>query len=300
MEKFTVFNIQRFSVNDGPGIRTAVFFKGCPLHCAWCHNPESQSAFPELSFIEEKCTGCGACATACKNQVHEIKSSGHLLHRDRCTGCGACSNACVFSALELFGKRYTCDEIIAEILRDEVFYGGCGGVTFSGGEPFMQGAKFIDLLKKCKARKLHVCIETSGATTKNLIISAAPYTDLFLFDFKHFDYLEHKRYTGADIRNILDNLTALDGIGANVVLRCPIIPGVNDTVLHLKKIAECANGHSSVKAIELLPYHPLGISKRVQIGKSCEYSNPDFLDKSAASEYVNYISTLTDKSVKLG
>lgn len=295
-----VFNVQRFCVNDGPGVRTTVFFKGCPLDCVWCHNPESKSTKSELSYIAEKCALCGECERVCPAGVHSFSKDLHKINRELCTHCGACEKACNFSALELLGKKYTVEEIMREISKDEDFYESTGGVTFSGGEPFLQSDALLELLKKCKERGYSTCIETSGATAKENIKEAAKYCDLFLYDCKETNEENHKRYIGCTNVQILENLRLLDTLGARVILRCPIIPKVNDRADHFEKIAELAESLSCIISVELMLYHPLGISKSERIGKECGFCEEKFLSKEEACKYVEYIKERTKKDVRIG
>lgn len=287
-----IFNIQHFSVNDGPGIRTVVFFKGCPLSCAWCHNPESKSKEKELSFAVKNCTLCGKCAAVCPNGVHTFENGMHLIDRNKCSLCDKCADVCVMSALEILGKRLTCEEIMIEIAKDDVFFSDNGGVTFSGGEPFMQFDSLYELLKMCKAKDYSTCIETSGFTLKENILKAAEYTDYFLFDCKETNFANHKKYIGVDNKLILENLYALCSVNAHVILRCPIVPGINDRQDHFDGIARLANQYSCIKSIEFMPYHPLGISKSEQLGKTYSFDMRSFADKKMIE---NYCRSITDK-----
>ena len=294
-----LFNIQHFSVNDGPGIRTVVFFKGCPLNCVWCHNPESKSREQELSFSRKKCILCKKCSEICPWDVHTFENNTHHIDRIKCTMCGKCVDECVFSALDVIGKAYSLDEIMAEIKKDDIFFGDEGGVTFSGGEPFMQFDALYELLKICKKEGYSTCIETSGFTTKENIIQASKYTDYFLYDCKETNSLNHKKYVGADNKLILENLSALCGVNAHVILRCPIIPGINDRQEHFDNIAKIANQYSCIKAIELMPYHPLGITKAAQIGKTSHYLDNQFMEIKTAKYYSECIKSKTDIPVKV-
>lgn len=294
-----IFNIQHFSINDGDGIRTVIFFKGCPLDCAWCHNPECKSMKTELSFSAEKCILCGKCAGVCNYGAHSVIKSVHNINREKCIGCGKCVDACAFSALELIGKKYTVDDVMEDIAKDDVFFADGGGVTFSGGEAFMQFDILYELLKMCKQKGYSACIETSGMTSEKNIISAADYTDCFLYDIKETDSENHKKYTGADNKTILHNLEVLNGLKATVVLRCPIIPGVNDRKEHFEKIAEIANKYDCIRRVELMPYHPLGILKAEKIGKKCLFDDPKFLDMALAEEYADIIGRLCRKPAKV-
>ncbi len=296
--KINLFNIQHFSVHDGPGIRTVLFFKGCPLNCVWCHNPEGKRTKPELSFVQRKCSYCGKCAAVCPLGVHKLDDGKHIIEREKCIGCGKCVEQCVFGALELLGREYTVEEIMEHIARDDVFFGEEGGVTFSGGEPFLQFQGMYEVLEQCHRKGYSVCIETSGFTDRDKIVKASRFTDWFLYDCKETDAQKHLRYVGKDQKKIWDNLYALDNVGTRVMLRCPIIPGINDYEDHLKKVACLANEHPCVKLIELMPYHPLGISKAEQIGVICEYTEQNFLDKSVVEKYAQYIRRFTDVRVK--
>ena len=260
------------SVQDGPGIRTMVFFKGCPLRCVWCHNPESQSFSASLGFRADKCIGCGRCATAC--DIHSFADGAHEIDRARCTGRGTCVSVCPTGALELYGREASVEELMEEILRDRAFYGSSGGgLTVSGGEPLCQPDFLYELLSEAKKVGLHTCIETCGLASSEALRSIAPLTDLFLFDFKESDDSLHKEYTGVSNRRILDNLHLLDRMGRSIVLRCPIIPTLNDRTEHLDAIADLAGRLDSVIEINVMAYHTLGNGKYEELG--LEYGLPE-------------------------
>lgn len=263
----SIFNIQHFSVNDGPGIRTVVFFKGCPLDCRWCHNPESKSVKKELSFLKDKCIMCGKCIKVCVQNVHSFDGNLHIINRDRCVFCKSCVDICVTSALEIFGKEHTVEDVMMEIEKDDIFFGDDGGVTFSGGEPFMQFDFLYELLKSCKQKGYSTCIETSGSTKTENILKAAEYTDYFLFDCKETNAENHKIYTGADNKLILKNLEALSEVKSAVILRCPIIPGCNDRKEHFEGIAALAEQYENILRVELEPYHSFGERKNIALGR---------------------------------
>ena len=261
-----IFDIQRFCVHDGPGIRTTVFFKGCPLRCLWCHNPESQKASPSIAYYRAKCIGCGACAAVCERNGHVLteKEEGvlHLLKRDGCITCGSCAAACPTGAIEALGRRVSADEILSEVLRDKLFYKNSGGgLTVSGGEPLMQWQFLTELLSKAKGEGLNTCIETCGYAPKDVIKAVAPYVDTFLFDIKETDDERHKALTGVLFTPIKENLLLLDSLGAKIVLRCPIIPEKNLRDEHLEGIAKIAAGLKGLEAVEVMAYHTLGSSK---------------------------------------
>lgn len=294
-----IFNIQHFSVNDGPGIRTVVFFKGCSLNCAWCHNPESKSSKRELSFLSEKCVLCKKCAAVCSCGVHKFENDLHCIYREKCVMCGKCVEICKTSALEIIGNEYTYEEIMTDIAKDDMFFGNDGGVTFSGGEPFMQFEALYELLKMCKRKEYTVCIETSGYTSEEKIVRAAEYTDCFLFDCKETDEKKHLKYVGVKNDLILSNLEALNKIGAAVILRCPIIPGVNDRQEHFENIARLSDKYACVKSVEFMPYHPLGLQKSIQIGKTTAFYGKDFMDRKIIEAYCESVKDKMAVPVKI-
>ncbi len=280
----TVFDIQRFSLHDGPGIRTTVFLKGCPLRCLWCHNPESKSKKAELTLYKNRCIGCLDCLSACPNGVHSVSPSGeHLLDRTRCLVCGACAAACT-GALEVCGTEMRPEEVLEEVLKDLPFYENSGGgLTVSGGEPLLQAEFTYALLSMAKSRGLHTAIETSGYAPWETVREIAAVTDLFLWDVKETDPARHKAYTGVDNAVILENLRRLDAQGAKIVLRCPVIPGCNDREEHFAAVGKLAETLSAVEHVDIEPYHPLGISKADALGQ--EYPLRDL--KMPENETVN-------------
>ena len=265
MKTATIFDIQRSSFVDGPGIRTTVFFKGCNLHCAWCHNPESQCAARQLLFYRTKCTGCGKCKKKCP---HGLAS---------CDLCGACALYCAHDAREICGRDYSVDEVLREILKDKPFYENSGGgVTFSGGECMLQIDFLEELLKECKQNGIHTAVDTAGHLPWNAFERILPYTDLFLYDLKCADGETHKRYTGVDNRLILDNLKKLLSSGAPLWIRIPVIPEVNGTKEEMTAIRELLHPLGRPEKIELLPYHAMGEHKYTALGISpATFSAPE-------------------------
>lgn len=267
METGLVFNIQKYSVQDGPGIRTTVFLKGCPLCCEWCHNPESQSARSEVIFIESRCVACGECRRACPF-AESVGGDGPLPPKvPGCTTCGECVDACPTDARQMVGKPMTVDEVMAEIEDDGVFYDeSAGGVTFSGGEPLAQPAFLRELLEACRRRGIRTAIDTCGFACTDVLLEMARLTDLILFDLKLMDDAKHKEYTGVSNVPILANLKALDAVHNNIWVRVPLIPGINDDAENLEAVARFASTISGVQQVSVLPYHKIGVQKFRRLG----------------------------------
>jgi pyruvate formate lyase activating enzyme len=263
-----IFNIQRFSVHDGPGIRTTVFMKGCPLSCLWCSNPESQAFEPELIIRDAKCTGCGSCIPHCKENAITINAKGkRKTDRTKCLSCFSCLDACKFDAIESCGRLETVENIVEEILRDKLFYKNSGGgVTVSGGEPLMQSKFVSKLLRVCKEEGLHTVIDTTGHAPWHSFQQVLPWTDLILFDIKHLSSDEHLRTTGVENQRVLENLRRVSGM-TRIWLRVPLIAGYNDSEEHILSIATLAKEIGAEK-ISLLPYHEGGRAKSQQIGRT--------------------------------
>ena len=260
-----VTEIQRFCTHDGPGVRTTVFFKGCPLRCAWCHNPETQKFSPEVMLDAVLCAGCGACAKICPAGAQILTQSDRGRDISLCMGCGACAEVCPTEACHTVGREMTPDEIAREVARDAVFYGKSGGVTLSGGEPLCADG-VIGLLQLLGEQGLHVVVETSGMCDPEILRAAVPYVDEFYWDIKHTDPARHRQYTGADNAQILFNLALADSLGAKTRLRCLLVSGVNTDDGHWARVAEIYRSLSHCTGVELLRYHPMGGSKAAALG----------------------------------
>ena len=266
-----VFDIQRFCVHDGPGIRTTVFLKGCPLRCAWCHNPESWAPFREIMHAPASCIGCGACVDVCKTSAHQIAEGVHSFDRTLCERCTACCDVCPTEALSACGDEVSVADVMRTVLRDRDFYREDGGLTISGGEPFMQAEFLLELLKEAKEKGIHTAVETSGAGLSEDLLAAIPYTDLFLYDCKMIPGEECRRYIGADGKRLEENLLMLDRAGGRIILRCPVIPGVNDTEAHFEYIGALAGKLENLRAIHIEPYHDTGLPKTRSLGREAGF-----------------------------
>ncbi|MBN2640848.1 MAG: glycyl-radical enzyme activating protein, partial [Victivallales bacterium] len=245
------FDVKRFSVSDGPGIRTVLFLKGCPLRCLWCHNPESQDFRKDILFDPLKCIACGACAKVCPYDCHHLKNGVHIFDRDACRRCGECAENCFFGALENVGYEATPDKIMAEVIADKPFYGKNGGLTVSGGEPMSQFDVTKRLFEIARENSISTALDTSGWTEWKLFEEIFPLTDYFLYDLKAVDREKHKLLTGVDNTQILHNLLLLGKLGGKIHLRCPLIPGLNDSLDDLRLIAQTADRCRNILDISL-------------------------------------------------
>ena len=295
----TIFNIQRFCVNDGPGIRTTVFVKGCPLNCIWCHNPESKSKKAEIFYNRKNCVGCGKCVPKCANGCHIIGENGHTFLREKCKNCFLCVESCPQNALEKTGYVISSEAALDEVLKDAAFYKNSGGgLTVSGGEPMSQFDFTYSLLKSAKENGLHICMETCGYAKAENYKAIAPFVDIFLFDYKITNSAQHKKYTGVGNEKIIENLKLLDSLGAKTILRCPIIPTINDTDEHFKGIAQIADSLKNIIRIEIEPYHPLGANKSEMLGKAYALEDLSFTDEKTVDMWLNTIKQNTKIEVK--
>jgi len=268
--KGLVFNIQKFCLHDGPGIRTTIFLKGCPLTCKWCSNPESQSWRPQLVTRDIKCAGCGKCATVCSENAIDLTPGGkRQIDWDRCSQCLKCIDVCIYGALEVAGKQMTVDEVVREAAKDAIFYENSGGgVTISGGETLLQDEFLEELLLNLKQKEIHVAVDTSGYAPQSVFKKIVDHVDLMLFDIKHLDPEIHRVYTGIDNEIILRNVRYV-AQRVRTWFRMALITGINDSKAHIQQVAELA-ANLGIEKISLLPYHEGGKSKCRQIGKPYE------------------------------
>ncbi len=259
-DKALVVDIKRMAIHDGDGIRTTVFLKGCPLKCVWCHNPESIAFRPQLAYYANKCVSCGECVDVCPAGAHTIGEDGHVFDRSACVACGRCAKVCLGSALTLFGREMTVDELMPILLEDRAFYENSGGgVTLSGGECLMQAAFCRELLRRLKAEGINTAVDTCGFVPRETLDAVIPYTDTFLYDVKAIDEEVHKRCTGQSNERILDNLRYLDSRRCRIEVRVPYVPGYNDG--EVAAIAAFLAQLKNVVAVRVLPYHNFAGSK---------------------------------------
>lgn len=301
MEGF-IFDIQRFALHDGPGIRTTVFLKGCPLVCKWCCNPESQEMKEQLAYDSTKCKDSLECVSVCKPGAHSSLFRYHRFSRSTCTNCGDCANVCSNNALKFYGYRKTSDEILDEVLKDrDYFRNSGGGLTLSGGEPLHQILFTTEILKKAKAENIHTCIETAGFADREKIEAIAPYTDLFLYDYKITDEKQHLKYTGVSNQKIIENLALLAGLKKEIVLRCIIVPGVNDNEQHFRAIANLSNKYANISKVELMLYHDYGSHKFAPLGMEYWSDAPaSSTPKAKGEEWLAAIMRFGGKKICIG
>lgn len=269
-----LFDLRYYSIHDGPGIRTTIFFKGCPLNCAWCHNPESQSFKPELILHPNRCFGCGFCAETCPHGAIQKIDGQWVTDRAICRNCGQCTVACYADGRQIIGQAFNTEEVMAKIDQDASFYKNSeGGVTFSGGEPMAHEPFLLELLKACRQKGYHTAIDTCGYAPWSSFEKVLPYTDLFLFDLKFMDDVKHRRFTGVSNELILANLSKLANSKCELWIRIPVIPLVNDHLDNLIAMAEFIHSLAKPVTVSLLPYHNVAETKYANLGRT--YSLPD-------------------------
>jgi pyruvate formate lyase activating enzyme len=288
----TIFDIKRFAVHDGPGIRTTVFFKGCPLRCLWCHNPESMKIKRQIVFFENKCIGCGECFKRCPNGAVEATPRGREYHRGKCTLCGTCVEYCYAEATVMQGKVASVEEVIEEVKKDMPFYENSGGgVTLSGGEPAMQSEFCIAVLRESKKAGMHTALDTSGYVKWDILSRILEYVDLVLYDVKHMDPLKHKEYTGLSNRLILSNLRKLDKLGIPIEIRMPMIPGVNDYEGNLAAVSGFLSEMRNIGRVKLLPYHRLGEGKYERLDMKYKLKSLEPPDKARIEKLAEFMKS---------
>ncbi len=300
MIKGCIFNIQKFCLHDGPGIRTVIFMKGCPLHCRWCSNPESQSGKKEIIYDAKLCIGCGGCVAVCPIAAVTVTRDKRVsIDRDRCNKCGVCSTQCPTTALQILGKEMTAKEILNIVEADRLFYQTSGGgVTISGGEPLFQPEFLFDLLKQLKENEINTAMETSGIAPWDVIKELCKLLDWVLFDIKHLDRKKHLESTGVNNDQIIDNLSKLSAIKKNLILRIPVIPGFNMDHDFYDKIIKIVN-NENINFVDLLTYHRLGSDKYEKLGKKYELINVNPPNMSLVDEVAHMIARQTNAKVSV-
>ncbi len=287
-QKGLVFNIERFCVHDGPGIRTLVFLKGCPLSCRWCANPEGMGTKPQVAFLPETCIGCGHCAEVCPENATVHTSDGMITRiAERCIHCAACVGVCPSQARFVYGKPMSVEEVFEEIYKDFPFYRRSqGGITISGGEPLMQKEFTRSVLSHCARQNIHTAVETCGHSNWENVAYAFGFADLILFDFKHIHPLKHLKFTGINNVQILTNLKRLDSEDKSLIIRVPVIPGFNATVQEMHTMANFVASLKRSHPCHLLPYHALGNSKHSRLGINPRYQPVETLSKGQMQEFL--------------
>ncbi|MGE5532670.1 MAG: glycyl-radical enzyme activating protein [Bacteroidota bacterium] len=280
-----MLDLRRLSIHDGPGIRTTLFLKGCPLNCRWCHNPESVSTEPEIGLLKRKCRGCGKCAQVCPKGAHRFREDEHVIDRERCTACGKCVEACLPGALEYYGADLSAAQAVAAVLEDRTFYvQSGGGCTISGGEPLWQAEFCAEVFALLRQEAVHCALDTSGAVSWESFEIVLPHTDLFLYDLKHTDDRLHQAQTGRSNTQILDNLQRLSGRGVPIEVRIPTIPGFNADEVSISAIAGFLSKLRNIVAVRLLPYHAAR-SKYDAIGRACTMPAVEPPDQAAMDRF---------------
>lgn len=281
MVKGTIFDIKKYSIHDGPGIRTTVFFKGCPLRCGWCHNPEGQLAKPEIIVKPYRCLkGCDACLAVCEREALSKANKSLIIDKRKCDACGKCVDVCSSEALEKIGQKVSVQEVMGEIEKDMIFHDESGGgVTFSGGEPLAQPDFLNALLEKCKENDIHITLDTCGHAAWKTLEKVWDKVDLFLYDLKIMEEKKHREYTGQSNRLILENLKKLAKKGKKILIRIPLIPGINEDEENIQASAEFIRSLGNIQEISLLPYHRLGKDKYKRLRRRNSFPSLDLLSE---------------------
>lgn len=288
-----LFDIQRMSLQDGPGIRTSLFLKGCPLRCKWCHNPESYTAGLQLMYHATRCVGCGACMRACEKGVHSFAPE-HTLNRTNCVACGKCVDVCCYDALSIVGKTYTVQQVLNAVVGDRPYFerrdehGLCGGITLTGGEPMAQFTFAKAIAQAVKANGISVCMETCGFAPFDHYLEMLPYIDRFLWDWKASDPQKHLQLCGQDNRLIQENLEQLYRHGADIVIRLPMIPDVNDDTAHLNSVADWLKSHPRVREAQIMAYHRMGVDKTRQLGMALPAVDQPAADEARKQSWLRF------------
>ncbi|WXG39490.1 MAG: glycyl-radical enzyme activating protein [Candidatus Freyarchaeum deiterrae] len=297
MSDGVIFNIERFSTEDGPGIRTVVFMKGCPLKCVWCHNPEGQLFQQEVFVFEKKCIGCGDCIKACLENAIRVEGKTPIIDRSKCTSCGKCTEVCIPKAVEIVGKKMTPDEVLKEVEKDKVFYETSnGGVTLTGGEPASQTEFLVEFLKKCKGAGIHTAVETSGCVKWEIYERILPYVDLVMYDLKEMNDKKSREYIGIKPDLILENAEKISRVKP-MWIRVPVIPGYTANEDNLRKIAEFIVKLPNVERIDLLPHHRLGEPKYKNLGRKYALDGIKPPDKEEMLKYKGIMESYGLKNV---
>jgi glycyl-radical enzyme activating protein len=297
-----LFDIKKMAVHDGPGIRTTVFFKGCPLRCQWCHSPESMIRDQQIRFVENLCTDCGNCMATCPQGCHIVDAvKGHTYLRDDCIQCGQCIETCPSDALGMIGYDATLDEVTEILLKDKKYFDASGGgVTFSGGEAMAQSEFVLALAKRMQAAGIHVALDTCGQPMWSRYEPVMEYVDLVLFDIKETDPAKHRAFTGADNERILENLRRIDATGTEIYLRCCLVPGLNATPEHFAALGALADSLENVTVLNVLPFHPFGRSKSAMIGQTYPLAHIPTVEDETAEEWIAEIQAHTKVRVSRG